>query len=65
MKIIKCINPADTALGEIIYGVRYLSLRRLEYQYGMNETYRHYGIFINQGIFFDFSVARFIEEGNI
>lgn len=65
MKIIRCTRPVDTYIGETYLNVRYLVIKQWAYvqDYGMiHHEYEHYGIFLNNGAYFDLFVDRFEEE---
>lgn len=64
MKIVRCIHPADTWLGEITFNTRYLVLKTWE----LHETdfqYVHYSIIMNSGIKYDFFDNRFEKEKDL
>lgn len=62
MKIARCLVSADTYLGEILSQHDYLVLTEWEYT---PFEFNHYGVIMNQGIYYDFLDNRFHEEREI
>lgn len=64
MKIVNCTYPCDTPLGEIHLNVKYLVLAEWTFKQetrNSNSYYDHYGVFMNEGVYYDFFINRFEE----